>query len=211
MELLVVRHAVAEERETFAKTGEDDSRRPLTAEGRRKFEKGVRGLREVADAIDLLATSDLVRATQTADLVEAAWHGKLRTVRLRELAPDAEPAALMAWLRRQRAKRRVAIVGHEPHLSRFVGHALTGRASEFVQLKKGGACLLDLGKSPQPGRATLLWLLTAAQLRRLGAEAGEFTVPPRHRHASCTRRGEDGSGRSSEGPGRRGEPPQETP
>jgi phosphohistidine phosphatase len=168
MELLVVRHAIAETREAFARTGEDDARRPLTAEGRRKFEKGARGLRKVAGGIDLLATSRLDRATQTAGLLEDAWGGSLRTVRLRELAPEEEPASLLRWLRRQRRLGRVAVVGHEPHLSRFVEHVLTGRPSEFVELGKGGACLLDLGTSPQVGRARLRWLLTPAQLRRLG-------------------------------------------
>lgn len=167
MELLVLRHAVAEERESFAKTGKEDARRPLTAEGRRKFEKGARGLREVAGAIDLLATSFLDRAIQTAEIVEAAWGGKLRTVRLEELAPDADPAALLRWLRSRARKRRVAVVGHEPHLSTFVAHALGAAGPSVVVLKKGGACLLDLGKSPRAGRAGLLWLLTAAQLRRL--------------------------------------------
>jgi phosphohistidine phosphatase len=167
MELLVVRHAVAEDREEFAKTGEDDAKRPLTADGRRKFEKGARGLRKIAGGVELVATSLLERATQTADVLEAAWDGKLRAVRLRELEPEADPAALLRWLRRQRRRKLVAVVGHEPHLSRFVEHALAGKASGFVELKKGGACLLDLGTSPQAGRARLRWLLTAAQLRRL--------------------------------------------
>jgi phosphohistidine phosphatase len=167
MDLLVVRHAIAEEREAFAKTGKDDAERPLTADGRRKFEKGARALRRIADGVELLATSGLARADQTAEILEAAWDGELRTVRLRELEPEADPAALVRWLRRQRRRKLVAVVGHEPHLSRFVEHALAGKASGFVELKKGGACLLDLGTSPQAGRAKLRWLLTAAQLRRL--------------------------------------------
>jgi phosphohistidine phosphatase len=171
MELLVVRHAIAQSREEFARTGRDDARRPLTAEGRRKFEEGARGLREVAGAVELLATSSLDRATQTGDLLERAWEGKLRAVRLEELAPESDPEALLAWLRRQRRKKLVAVVGHEPHLSRLVEHALTGEApdgrSERVELKKGGACLLALGKTPQAGRARLRWLLTPAQLRKL--------------------------------------------
>ncbi len=167
MELLVVRHAIAETREAFAKTGQDDARRPLTAEGRRRLAKGARGLREVVDGIDLLATSELVRATQTAEILQEACEGKLRIVRIGELAPDADPAALLRWLARQRGKKRVAVVGHEPHLSRFVEHALVGRIAGFLELKKGGACLLDLGAPPRAGRATLRWLLTAAQLRRL--------------------------------------------
>lgn len=168
MELLVVRHAIAGDREAFARTGEDDARRPLTAEGRRRFEKGARGLRRIAGAPDLLATSLLERAVQTGELLDAAFGGGLRTVRLGELAPDAEPEALLRWLRRAPRRGRVAVVGHEPHLSRLVALAIAGRPADLVELKKGGACLLDLGASPRPGRARLLWLLTAAQLRRIG-------------------------------------------
>ena len=169
MELLVVRHGIAQDRVEFAKTGLEDARRPLTDEGRRKFEKGARGLREVAGGIELLATSFLERATQTADIVQEVWDGKLRTVRLHELEPDADPDALLRWLGTQRRRQLVAVVGHEPHLSRLVERTLTGgKSSDFLDLKKGGACLLDLGKSPRAGQARLRWLLTAAQLRRLG-------------------------------------------
>jgi phosphohistidine phosphatase len=167
MDLLVVRHAVAEERETFAKTGKDDAERPLTREGRRKFEKGVRGLRRLVESIDVLATSELVRALQTAEALEDGY-GELRRVRLRELAPDAAPSSLLPWLRRQRRRSLVAIVGHEPHLSGLVEVLLTRRRSGFVDLDKGGACLLSLGDAPSPGHAELRWLLTAGQLRRLG-------------------------------------------
>ena len=168
MELVVVRHAIAEDREAFARTGKDDAERPLTRAGRRQFEKGVRGLLAVAGELDLLATSALVRASQTADLVEAAHRGKLRRVERPELEPEADPAALLRWLRAKRRLRRVAVVGHEPHLSALVAHALGARHAEPFVLKKGGACLLDFASAPQAGRATLGWLLTADQLRRLG-------------------------------------------
>lgn len=167
MDLLVVRHAIAEERDAFAQTGKDDTERPLTAAGRRKFERGVRGLRKLVESIDVLATSFLVRATQTGEIIEEAYR-IVRTVRLRELAPEADPSSILRWLQRERRRPLVAIVGHEPHLSSLVEHLLTGRRSNFVDLKKGGACLLALGKAPAPGRAELRWLLTAAQLRRLG-------------------------------------------
>lgn len=167
MDLLVVRHAVAEEREDFARTGKDDAERPLTADGRRKFEKGVRGLRKVVPSIDVLATSSLLRATQTGDLV-AEEYGKLRAVRLRELAPDADPAALVRWLRRQRRRAVVCVVGHEPHLSGTVELLLTRRRSGFVDLGKGGACLVSFAGDVRAGRAELRWLVTPAQLRRLG-------------------------------------------
>jgi phosphohistidine phosphatase len=168
MDLLVVRHAIAEDREVFAETGRDDAERPLTDAGRRKFEKGARGLRKLVESLDVLATSALVRATETAEILEAAYDlDPGRAVRLQELAPAAQPASLIEWLRGHRRRPVVAIVGHEPHLSHLVEHLLVGRGAGFVSLKKGGACLLGLGAAPEAGHAELRWLLTAAQLRRI--------------------------------------------
>ena len=62
MQLLVIRHAIAVEREDFARTGKDDRLRPLTDEGRKKMKQGAKGLRQLAPRIDLLATSPLTRA-----------------------------------------------------------------------------------------------------------------------------------------------------
>ncbi len=168
MDLLVVRHAIAEERDVFAETGQDDSRRPLTAAGRRKFERGARGLRSVAPSVDLLATSALVRALETAEIVQKVYRID-SAVRLKELEPEADPSALVRWLRGQRRRRVVAVVGHEPHLSRLVEYLLTGGSHPFLDLKKGGACLLALGDAPAAGQGELRWLLTASQLRDLGA------------------------------------------
>jgi phosphohistidine phosphatase len=163
MDLLIVRHAIAEDRDEFSRSGKDDAERPLTPAGRRKFERGSRGLLEVVPSIDLLATSALARAVQTAEVLREAY-GLDGAVQLRELEPDANPAALVKWLRSQRRRRLVGVVGHEPHLSSLV-EVLTGG---LVDLKKGGACLVALGGDPGPRHAELRWLLTAAQLRRLG-------------------------------------------
>jgi phosphohistidine phosphatase len=168
MDLLIVRHAVAEERETFSRTGKDDAERPLTPAGRRKFKRGARGLQAIVPSIDVLATSALARAIETAEVLQKVY-GIDETVRLRELAPEARPGALVGWLRKQRRRPVVAVVGHEPHLSRLIEHLLTGAQHGFVDLKKGGACLLALGDDPRPGHAELRWLVTASQLRSLGA------------------------------------------
>jgi phosphohistidine phosphatase len=167
MELLVVRHAIAEDRDEFARTGAPDEERPLTPDGRRRFARTARGLHRLVESVDLLATSGLRRADETAELL-AAEYGRLRTVRLRELAPDAKPAALVTWLEAQRRRGTVAVVGHEPHLSALVELLLAGRSSGFVELRKGGACLVALPRPAAPGGAELRWLLTPGQLRRLG-------------------------------------------
>jgi phosphohistidine phosphatase len=50
----------------------------------------------------------------------------------------------------------------------LIGWFTTGEARSTVELKKGGACLLEITGTPQPGSAVLLWLLTPKQLRLLG-------------------------------------------
>ncbi len=75
MQLLLIRHAIAEEREDFTKTGKDDRLRPLTDGGRKKMKQAARGLKGLVPRIDLLATSPLTRAAQTGAIVDSVYGG----------------------------------------------------------------------------------------------------------------------------------------
>ena len=83
------------------------------------------------------------------------------------LTPESRPDQLMPWLEQQREDGTVGMVGHEPHLSSLSAYLLTGRPKSFMELKKGGAYLLELADPPRPGDATLHWLLTGNALRRM--------------------------------------------
>jgi phosphohistidine phosphatase len=85
-----------------------------------------------------------------------------------ELTSDHRPEELDPWLGRQRRREAVALVGHEPHLGLLVGHLLTGKSASIVDLKKGGACLLEMNDPSQPGTGCLEWLMTDRELRRFG-------------------------------------------
>lgn len=169
MQLLIIRHAIAEDRELFAASGQDDAERPLTKAGRKKMRAAAAGLAEVAPAVDLLATSPLVRATQTADIVAAAFR-RPPTHPVDALTPERPAADFVKWLHAVDGASVVATVGHEPHLGRLVSWLTTARKQPFMELRKGGACLLDLGAAPAPGTARLLWVLTPKQLRRLAGD-----------------------------------------
>lgn len=168
MQLLVMRHAIAEEREEFAKSGRNDRLRPLTDEGRKRMRRAARGLRTLVPEIDLLATSPLARAAQTGAVLDTVY-GDLKTVEIEQLAPEATPEEFAAWLRGRKAET-VAVVGHEPSLSRIVSWLLGGSERPLIELRKGGACLLTLAGKPAADSATLIWALTPAQLRRLAAQ-----------------------------------------
>lgn len=167
MELLVVRHGVADDRDTFAATGKDDSLRPLTKEGRWKLEQAAKGLRRQLPSLDVIATSPFTRAAQTADIL-AEEYDDVPIEQLDALTPEGTPRKFMAWLREREQDDRVAIVGHEPHLSTLISWLVTGEAVEGrFELRKGGACLLQFDRPPRMREAMLVWSMTPAILRRL--------------------------------------------
>jgi phosphohistidine phosphatase len=166
MQLLVVRHAIAEERDAFSLQGLPDGERPLSDFGRRRMRKNVRGLRRVVGQPAVIGTSPYRRAVETAEiLAEALGVAKVETVA--ELVPEARPVRLLPWLATWTSAALVAVVGHQPALGILVTWLLSGRESPNTELRKGGACLLDLGSEPRPGAAVLQWLLTPAQLRAM--------------------------------------------
>src|SRR5947208_1480322 len=91
MRLLVVRHAIAEDREAFARSHKDDADRPLTSEGRRKMERAALGLKVLVPELDVLAASPYKRAFDTAEIIAASYRG-LTVERVPELAPGAGAA-----------------------------------------------------------------------------------------------------------------------
>jgi phosphohistidine phosphatase len=166
MQLLVIRHGIAGDREEFAFTGRPDSERPLTREGRVKMRRAANGLATIVPDLDLVATSPLTRAVQSAEVVADAFGGMDLTI-VDALSPENAPDDLLPWLRSHDPDACVAVVGHDPHLGFLIGWLLTGRHESFVELKKGGAALLEFQDPPAAGGATLHWTIFPAHLRRL--------------------------------------------
>ncbi|HEX4925245.1 MAG TPA: histidine phosphatase family protein [Bdellovibrionales bacterium] len=162
MKLLVVRHARAEERDEFAEKSSNDDLRPLTKEGGEIMRSIAPRLREWCGAPDMLVSSPLVRAVQTAEIL-AEEFGFEKIIQTSTLAPDEAPLEFVRWLART-AKNDdpdfICIVGHEPHLGSLISYLLTGEPRSFVEMKKSGACLLEFPNGHiEEGAATLRWLV----------------------------------------------------
>jgi phosphohistidine phosphatase len=167
MMLLLIRHGPAGDREAWRALGKDDFLRPLTADGRTRTRAAAKGLARIVGRPQAIATSPLARAIQTADHVAQVF-GVEAAEELNAILPAGAPADVVPWLTARAKLDLVALVGHEPHLGRLASWLLARSTSPFLQLKKGGACLLDLGRSPRAGGARLVWMVAPAQLRRLG-------------------------------------------
>src|SRR4051812_3404647 len=89
MHLLIIRHGIAED-------GSPDEARALTEKGRRRMRKIAAGLRRIVPALEVPATSPLVRARETAEIVAHQYDLKPEIVA--ELSPDAPLGRLREWL-----------------------------------------------------------------------------------------------------------------
>jgi phosphohistidine phosphatase len=164
---VIIRHGPAGDSKEWEAAGRDDRLRPLTSQGKKQMRKAAAGLAELVSAFDVLATSPLVRAAQTAEIVAKDYGCEVET--LESLTPERDPEEILPWLKRQPESGTVGLVGHEPHLSTLAGYLLTGRKGSFIDLKKGGVCLIEMADPPRGGGGTLEWLLTDRELRSLGA------------------------------------------
>lgn len=167
MQILLIRHGVAEEAEkSSGSKAQEDALRELTKDGRRKMRKAASGLNRILPAVDLIASSPLIRASQTADIVASAFGG-VRVVQIAALSPRKPPAQLLDWINAHPPESTVALIGHEPHLSTFLCWILTGLQESFISLKKGGAALIDTTTPVAAGRGKLLWVMKPSQLRKM--------------------------------------------
>jgi phosphohistidine phosphatase len=171
MKLLIIRHAIAMERDEFAETGQSDDLRPLTNRGEKRMKKAARGLRSEVYSLDHLATSPWTRAVQTAEIVSKAYDSEDAEV-LNALVPGTPFEEFEEWCEAHADKDVIGIVGHEPHLSGLATWLLTGNTQSRIELGKGGACLIEFEGAMRRNTGTLVWLLTPRQLRALAPRSG---------------------------------------
>ncbi|MDZ4662111.1 MAG: histidine phosphatase family protein [Pseudomonadota bacterium] len=157
MKLLVIRHAQAMDRSEALRMNLSESERPLTKRGIKAFSDSVESLYKINPKIDLILTSPLKRAHDTAlllqkkykhaklDVYQSLSAGKSLSTVLRRIFSDVE---------------NLAIVGHEPQLSRLISFLISGQKESFIELKKGAVCLIEIQGSFSKFKAELKWLIT---------------------------------------------------
>lgn len=133
MDLYLIRHGVAEERENWNAIGKPDQERPLIHKGVKRIKKAIPAFRQLLQGSDLLLSSEYTRAIQTAELLEGAV-GREHEITC-YLNCEANVGDLINYLRELDSKR-IVCVGHEPFLSELV-YELTGVGEEFSMKKAG--------------------------------------------------------------------------
>ncbi len=160
MRLYLIRHATAVPSGT---PGIPDDERPLTRRGEKRWKRAARGLAQLLQRPEALLSSPLPRAWRTAEIASAAWGGPA------VLPGDAlahggfeEWEALVAG---SGAVARVALVGHEPHMSLLVARLVGGDAAQ-LPFKQGAVAVVEL-PGPWSEGGTLRAFLPPGLLRRV--------------------------------------------
>ena len=137
MDLLLIRHAAAVDRETW--TG-DDQLRPLSPAGAKAARAFFRTLREIVPAPDRVLTSPAIRAVETAALFHRVFRGRRPRI-VAELAPGCPSDVIASAARSGSRNTVIALVGHEPDLSTAAA-ALIGGPAGRIKLSKGACAWL---------------------------------------------------------------------
>jgi phosphohistidine phosphatase len=141
----------------------DDTLRPLTKDGKKRFSEVVKRLAGAGFAPTLVATSPLVRAKETADLIVRHLPDEPELIVLEELAPGSHLERLMAWTNQHARGRDIAWVGHAPDIDHWAG-GLLGCAPSALRFPKGAVAAIDFEDRLERGAGELRWLATARLL-----------------------------------------------
>jgi phosphohistidine phosphatase len=151
----LIRHGLAGQHGDYP----DDTQRPLTDEGKRKTRQVAKRLHELDVQFDLILTSPLVRARQTAEILKEAGLGK-HLEEAAYLAPGGDMQTWLDWLEGWRdADKSLALVGHEPALSTWTELLIWGETRGKIVLKKAGTIGLMVPLSGKTiANCQLFWL-----------------------------------------------------
>ncbi len=168
MEIYLLRHGEAGQRVPVASR---DLERALTAAGKEEIEEIGEAMAEMEYEFDVIATSPVKRAKDTASIVNKALKRKSGIEEWAELSPEGDREALYRRLAKLRPGSIVMCVGHEPYLTAAISEIAgkgNGESSGFrIALKKGGMARLSVaGFSPRIS-GELRWLLTPKQIRKM--------------------------------------------
>lgn len=140
-----------------------DEKRALDDDGIQQCGLIGRALAALETHVDLIISSPLKRATQTASLVanELAYERKIEVSPA--LRPEANYATFRDLMAKNSSQEAIMVVGHNPNLSEFLGRLVGGGARAGIDLKKGAVARVEVDHN----RGMINWLLTPKAVRLL--------------------------------------------
>ena len=150
-----------------------DAKRSLIKEGKEQCMLMARILSALNVQVDVILSSPLKRALQTAQFVgtELGYDAKVEISPA--LAPDADYADFQDMLASYADREGVLAVGHNPNLFQFLGHMISGNGGASIRLRKGSVARIDFASHPP----RLHWLIDPRMARAIYASVAKSSRP----------------------------------
>ena len=170
MNLYVLRHASAGEKRANPVL---DRKRPLDKEGKQQCLLVGSYLNALRINIDLIVSSPLKRALQTASLVGTEL-GYESTIQLSDaLEPGGTVESFQRLVASLSQQENVLVIGHNPNLSAFLSSLVTRGGKANIRLRKGTIARVDCTRKPgllvsviDPRAIRMLYMSVAKKSRR---------------------------------------------
>jgi phosphohistidine phosphatase len=158
MKLYLVRHGIAHDR--IGGAIQNDFQRPLTEEGRKETGMVGLALKRLHVQPDVIITSPLTRAEQTAKILNEVLSAKQGLAVTEALAPGGTTGAIFKFLEKFSRVQEIFLVGHEPDIGRLAGQLLFCGPDFAMPFKKSAVCRIDLADLPPTYPGTLKWFVS---------------------------------------------------
>lgn len=150
-----------------------DAKRSLVKEGKEQCMLMARMLGALKVQVDVIVSSPLKRAMQTAQFVgtELGYEAKV------EISPalglNASYADFQALVGKYAGRDGVLMVGHNPNLWQFLGRIITGNGGAAIRMRKGSVARIDMENHPP----RLQWLIDPRSARAIYASVTKSSRP----------------------------------
>ncbi len=138
----------------------NDGERPLSDLGRQEVALMARVLEKLGANPDLILSSPLVRARQTAEIVSEHFDARVAVTNAADLSPGSSLAGVLAQILRTGRPNETLITGHMPDVGMLAGFLAWNQREAAINFRTAGICRIDLADdNPAPGYGDLRWLI----------------------------------------------------
>jgi phosphohistidine phosphatase len=170
MNLYVMRHANAGLRRDNPTL---DAKRALIKDGKDQCMLMARVLSALKVQVDVIVSSPLKRALQTAQFVGTEMGYEAKVEVSTALGLDADFAAFQQMLAKYADREGVLVVGHNPNLFQFVGRLITGNGAAAIRMRKASIARVDMDRHPP----LLRWLIDPRMARSIYLSVAKSSRP----------------------------------
>lgn len=154
-----------------------DAKRGLIKEGKQQCMLMAGVLASLKAQIDVIVSSPLKRARQTAQFVATELGYEQPILTSEALSPEADFAAFQQLIGEHAAREGVLVVGHNPTLHQFTARLVSGNGNPSgggsIRLRKGSIARIDMARRP----AQLQWLIDPRMARWIQANVTKSSRP----------------------------------